>query len=270
MTSLPDIFSVYFIGNATTLIRHNGFTILTDPNFLHRGQRAYLGHGLSTKRLTEPALGVRDLPPLDAVVLSHMHGDHWDRVARRGLDPRTPIITTPHAAIRLHRQGFRESVALGTWRSYELWSEIGTVRVTALPARHGPGPVDLLLPPVMGSMLEFLDTRGRLDLRVYISGDTIMTGELAEIPRRFPDIDLGIVHLGGTRLLGLLTVTMDGRQGARWVDLIRPRTVLPVHFDDYAAFASGLADFRAEVEATGNGGRVRYVRRGETCELVPV
>ncbi|GAA2773478.1 MBL fold metallo-hydrolase [Nonomuraea dietziae] len=75
---------VRFIGNATTLIRYKGFTLLTDPNFLHRGQRAYLGYGLTSRRLTEPALDISQLPPLDAVVLSHMHGDHWDRVGPRG------------------------------------------------------------------------------------------------------------------------------------------------------------------------------------------
>lgn len=82
--SLPEDASVFFVGNATTLIRYNGFTLLTDPNFLHRGQRAHLGYGLNSRRRTDPAIGVEELPPLDAVVLSHMHGDHWDRVARKG------------------------------------------------------------------------------------------------------------------------------------------------------------------------------------------
>jgi hypothetical protein len=37
---------VYFIGNATTLIRFGGITILTDPAFLHKGQHVDLGHGI--------------------------------------------------------------------------------------------------------------------------------------------------------------------------------------------------------------------------------
>jgi Carbohydrate phosphorylase len=36
----------YFIGNATTLIRFGGLTILTDPAFLHKGEHVYLGHGV--------------------------------------------------------------------------------------------------------------------------------------------------------------------------------------------------------------------------------
>ena len=46
-----------FIGTATTLLRLGPFTVLTDPNFLHRGQWAYLGKGLVSRRVTEPALG---------------------------------------------------------------------------------------------------------------------------------------------------------------------------------------------------------------------
>jgi hypothetical protein len=42
-----------FIGAATTLVRHAGFTVLTDPNFLHRGERVYLGNGRWTTRRTE-------------------------------------------------------------------------------------------------------------------------------------------------------------------------------------------------------------------------
>lgn len=39
--------SIFFIGTATVLIRYAGFTILTDPNFLHAGDHAHLGHGLT-------------------------------------------------------------------------------------------------------------------------------------------------------------------------------------------------------------------------------
>jgi L-ascorbate metabolism protein UlaG (beta-lactamase superfamily) len=85
---------IVFVGTATTLIQAAGFTILTDPNFLHRGQRAYVGMGLTTRRLTEPALSIGELPPLDFAVLSHHHGDHFDRIAARDLDHDLPIITS--------------------------------------------------------------------------------------------------------------------------------------------------------------------------------
>lgn len=260
--------SLTFIGTATTLLRFGDLTVLTDPNFLHRGQRAYLGHGLSSKRLTEPALQIDDLPPLDGVLLSHLHGDHWDRVAERGLDRSLPIVTTRHAAKRLHRRGFTGALGLDTWEAQTLRSPRAMVRISAMPGRHAPGVAQRFLPPVMGSMLEFGPPDGTVALRVYISGDTLLIDDLKDIPVRFPDIDTGVFHLGGTTLPGGLMVTMDGRQGAQLLDLLAPAIVVPVHYDDYKVFKSPLADFRLEVEKRGLGERIRYVKQGQTIELV--
>jgi L-ascorbate metabolism protein UlaG (beta-lactamase superfamily) len=109
MSAVPpapaDDVTLTFGGNATTLLRIGGFTVLTDPNFLRRGQRAYLGKGLWTKRLTDPALLPTQLPALDAILLSHLHADHWDRIATATLDKDTPVVTTPEAAKALDRRG---------------------------------------------------------------------------------------------------------------------------------------------------------------------
>src|SRR6476661_8839853 len=85
-------------GTATTLLRLGPFTLLTDPNFLHRGQWAHLGYGLRSRRLTDPAITPADLPELDGVLLSHMHGDHWDRIATAELAKDLRVVTTPEAA----------------------------------------------------------------------------------------------------------------------------------------------------------------------------
>jgi L-ascorbate metabolism protein UlaG (beta-lactamase superfamily) len=264
-----DQASLFFVGNATVLLALGPFTVLTDPNFLHRGQRAYLGRGLTSRRLTEPALDVRDLPDVDVVVLSHMHGDHWDRVARRHLDKTTPIVTTPHAARRLQvRDGFRRAVGLATWETEVRTKDGWNLSVTALPGRHAPGPAHRILPPVMGSLLELTepDTRAVV-IRIYVTGDTLMYDEVREIAARHPDIDTCVVHLGGTTLPGGLMVTMDGRQGADVVEMIRPRQVVPVHYEDYTVFKSGLDDFRREVDARGLTDLVTYVAPGDTVDL---
>jgi L-ascorbate metabolism protein UlaG (beta-lactamase superfamily) len=257
--------SLTFIGTATTLLRYGSLAVLTDPNFLHRGQRAYLGKGLWSTRRTEPAMQVQDLPPLDAVVLSHLHGDHFDRVARAGLDRSTPIITTPQAAKRLRRWGFRQAEGLAPWQSTEVIAGPDRKRVTAAPGRHAPGPARLLLPPVMGSVLEF--SGAGAPLTMYVTGDTLFDDDLREVPQRHPKLDVGLWHLGGTKVLGL-TVTMDGRRGADLLELVSPHRTIPVHYDDYGVFKSPLSDFLAEVERRGLPG-VRPVARGETIRLPP-
>ncbi|MWK34930.1 MBL fold metallo-hydrolase [Actinomadura sp. J1-007] len=263
----PPDGSVTFVGNATVIIRYGGFTLLTDPNFLHKGQHAYLGYGLRSRRLKEPALSVEQLPDLDAVVLSHLHDDHWDRVAERGLDRALPVLTTEAAARALDKRGFRGARALRTWQHTEITKDGRRLRLTAMPGRHGPGPLRHLLPPVMGSLLEFGPRDAEPEFRLYISGDTLMYEGLAEVARRHPEIDTGIVHLGGTRLLGVLTVTMDGRQGARWMETIPCRSVLPVHYDDYTVQKSPLSAFRTEVERRGMSARLRHIDRGQTLTL---
>src|SRR3712207_6688296 len=93
--------SGFFIGTATVLIRYAGFTVLTDPNFIHMHEQVDLGNGMHATRQTNPAIEIGDLPPIDLVLLSHFHGDHFDQVAERELDRALPIVTTPEAAEKL-------------------------------------------------------------------------------------------------------------------------------------------------------------------------
>ncbi|GIE83351.1 hypothetical protein Aph02nite_93010 [Actinoplanes philippinensis] len=256
---------VTFIGNATTLLRLGTFTLLTDPAFGPAGSRVHLGWGAWTRRLRDPAMAYADLPPLDLVLLSHLHGDHFDRAARRALPSTLPIVTTPQAQRRLRRRDFT-TTGLPTWDAREWRRDGQLLRITALPGRHGPGLVDRLLPDVMGSLIEW-EVDGAPRLRLYITGDTLYRPHLGEIRQRCGEIDAMLIHLGGTRLLGLL-LTMDGRQGADLTGLIRPRLTLPIHYDDYAVMKSPLSDFLTECRNRSLT-RVRALERGETVALSP-
>ena len=107
---------------------------------------------------------------------------------------------------------------------------------------------------------------------MYVTGDTLVHDDLAEIPRRYPALDVGLWHLGGTRIpaglpFGLL-VTMDAQQGADLLALIRPDRTIPIHHSDYAVFVSPVEDFLAEVSRRGLPG-VRPVARGGSLPLPP-
>jgi L-ascorbate metabolism protein UlaG (beta-lactamase superfamily) len=261
-----------FIGTATALLRFGPFTLLTDPNFLHRGEKAYLGYGLRAKRLTEPALQPTQLPALDGILLSHMHGDHWDRIATKSLPKQTPVVTTPEAARCLSDRGFTGTSDLRAWQTHEFTRGTDTLRITSVPGVHGPGPLARLLPQVMGSVIELVPggTSGvspsQVSWRGYISGDTLYRPALADVLQRCGPLDVLIPHLGGTRALGV-TVTMDGRQGADLVELLKPPVTVPVHYDDYDRFRSPLGDFVTEVARRQLPGELRPVQRGETISL---
>jgi L-ascorbate metabolism protein UlaG (beta-lactamase superfamily) len=260
--------SVTFIGTATTLVRLGGFTVLTDPNFLHQGQWSYFGQGLFSRRRTEPAMQPADLPPLTAVVLSHLHGDHFDRIARRELDRDVPVVTTGHAAKSLERSGFRACVGLQTWSTQTFTAGDATLRVTAVPARHTAGPLNLLLPNVMGTVLEYQPGIDATTLRIYISGDTVFHHDLAQIRERFPLLDLALLHLGGTKVLGVL-LSMDHKQGVDLVELLRPSQVVPIHYDDYGLFHSPVSNFLTEARDRRPDADVRLLNRGDNLSLTP-
>lgn len=257
---------VQFIGNATVLLRYGGLTVLTDPNFVHAGDHVHLGYGLTATRRLDPAVELEALPPLDLVLLSHLHGDHFDQVAEARLDRDLPIVTTPHAARALARRGFRRTVSLAPWERVSVIKPPARVTITSTPGRHGPRPACWLLPPVMGSVVELGPAAAVTALRLWISGDTLVHEAMRELPARWPGIDVALLHLGGTRVLGVL-VTMDAAQGLEALRRVRPRRVIPIHTDDYDVFTSSLDDFLAAARAAGISERVVVLRRGETIDL---
>lgn len=255
--------SIFFIGTATVILRYAGFTILTDPNFLHSGEQVHLGYGLHSTRTTNPAIEIEELPPLDLIVLSHMHEDHFDRVAAQELNKSLPIVTTRHAAAVLKEKGFSQTYPLKVWETLTVTKGEVTLHITAMPGKHAPGLLLPLFPPVMGSMLEFQTSTGKRTLRLYITGDTLIFDQLKEIPQRYPEIDLALLHLGGTRIFGIL-LTMDGEQGVEALRIIGPETAIPIHFNDYTVFKSPLEDFKKAVSAAGLENKVSYLKHGET------
>ncbi|MCA1625783.1 MAG: MBL fold metallo-hydrolase [Acidobacteria bacterium] len=255
--------SIFFIGTATVILRYAGFTILTDPNFLHSGDHVHLGYGLTSERLTEPAIDIEELPPIDLCVLSHYHGDHFDQIVEEKLDKDLPIVTTNQAVGELEARNFRGGIGLDTWETAEFTKGATRLRITSMPGKHGPAMVDFALPDVMGSILDFETDNGRRPLRIYISGDTLVYEDLQQIPLRFPDVDLGLVHLGGTRIMGVM-LTMDDKQGVEAIQLINPNTAIPIHYNDYDVFKSPLEDFKRAVEEAGLSKKVVYLSHGDT------
>ncbi len=89
---LDDRLTASWLGHATVLLNFEGTWLLTDP-VLER--RIGLGRGFvkfGPRRLVQPALGKRDLPPLDGVLLSHAHMDHTDLGTLRAIPPRVRVV----------------------------------------------------------------------------------------------------------------------------------------------------------------------------------
>jgi L-ascorbate metabolism protein UlaG (beta-lactamase superfamily) len=162
----------------------------------------------------------------------------------------------------LNERGFAEARGLDTWESVQFERGDWTLTVTSTPGRHGPPMSDYVLPDVMGSVLDFRSNQGD-SYRMYITGDTLVYEDIRTIPERFSGVDLALLHLGGTRVFGIL-VTMDADQGVEMLRIIEPEMAIPIHYNDYDVFTSSLEDFIQAVQDAGLGEKVHALRHGET------
>src|SRR5262249_57441530 len=128
VASDADDITVSWIGHATLLVGIHGHWVLTDPVFSER----LVG---VVRRHVEPPLAPSELPPLDAILISHAHFDHLDLPSLRRLGD-APLLVPPGVPTLLHDDlPQHRVVALDAWQS---WSH-GDVRITAVPASHGDG-----------------------------------------------------------------------------------------------------------------------------------
>jgi L-ascorbate metabolism protein UlaG (beta-lactamase superfamily) len=123
---------VTFIGHSSFFIQMAGKNVVIDPNFAR-----WL---VVLKRLKRPGLRLRDLPPIDYVLVSHAHMDHLHRPSLRAIarltraeSGRAPAIVVPRAVEDLVRRlGYTQIVELDTWESLK---ESG-LEITHVPSRH--------------------------------------------------------------------------------------------------------------------------------------
>ncbi|MDN3026821.1 MBL fold metallo-hydrolase [Streptomyces sp. S.PB5] len=223
------------IGGPTTLIEVGGWRLLTDPTFDAPGRRYSFGWGTSSRKTTGPAVDPAELPPLDAVLLTHdHHADNLDTAGRALLPRADVVLTTPSGARRLGGN----SRGLDPWTTWHLQSPgRPAIEVTATPARHGPR----FLRPVVGEVTGFaLRWEGQSHGALWISGDTVLYDGVREVARRV-DVGTAVLHLGGVGfpVTGPVRYTMTAARAVELCRLLRPHSVLPVHYEGWSHFREG-------------------------------
>ncbi|HEY0385105.1 MAG TPA: MBL fold metallo-hydrolase, partial [Pyrinomonadaceae bacterium] len=125
-----DHLTVAWLGHATTLINFYGTWLLTDPTLRLRIGINLGGLTIGMRRLVRPALSIGELPPLDAVLVSHAHMDHCDLGTLRRL-PRSTHAVVQRGNLDLVRR-FQQRDALRWGESVE----INGARIEAIEVNH--------------------------------------------------------------------------------------------------------------------------------------
>ncbi|MFB7245022.1 Zn-dependent hydrolase [Streptomyces populi] len=223
---------ITYIGGPTAVIAIGGLRLLTDPTFDAPGE-----YPVGARKLVKtagPALPAEELGPVDAILLSHdQHPDNLD-ASGRGFLQGVPVTLSTASAYERIGAPVR---ALGPWESTELARpDGGVLRVTAVPAQHGP---DGSL-PLVGEVTGFVLSGEGLP-KVYVSGDNASLDVVREIADRQGPFDVAVLFAGAARtpLVPDAPLTLTGEDAARAAQILGAARVVPLHFEHWGHFTEG-------------------------------
>jgi L-ascorbate metabolism protein UlaG (beta-lactamase superfamily) len=249
---------VTWLGHSTTLLEIDGQRVLIDPVWSEYAAPFALP---AAKRFYESPLPLAELPPVDAVVISHDHYDHLDMSTVKALAGRASRWLVPlGVAAHLRRWGVAESriEELDWWDT----AQVGELTITATPARHfsgrGPGAARTLW-----AGWAFAGPKHR----VFYSGDTALDAHFAQVGERLGPFDLTMMDVGAYSQLWA-DVHLGPEQAVLAHQLVRGDVMLPVHWGlfDLAMHSWAEPVERVLAAAKAEGVRVATPRPGELLE----
>jgi len=216
---------ITFLGHATVLVELDGVRLLTDPVLRQQV-------GPLWRRTPKPRLG--PLTGLDAILISHLHLDHYDPPSLRLLDKGVLIVGPPGSARSLHWRGFLDVHELGPGESLRL----GLVKVMATEAKHPPGrhPLTQGVPSV-GYVIS-----GSRD--IYFAGDTGLFPGMADL---WPGLDVALLPIAGLGPRLPEVKHLSPHHAVRAMELLRPKLVIPIHWGTYHLPGTVLMGMRRDI-----------------------
>ncbi|MBV9359576.1 MAG: MBL fold metallo-hydrolase [Chloroflexi bacterium] len=252
---LPSSLCVRYIGGPTAVLELGGLRLLTDPTFDPPGDYP-IGSRVLTKT-APPSVPPAAIGVLDAVLLSHdQHPDNLDRLGREQL-ARVPLVLSTASAHGRLGDAVR---VLPNWSTVELARpDGGVLRITGVPAQHGPDGTEHLVGEVTGFVLSGTDLP-----TVYVSGDNASLGVVRAIAERYRRIDVAVIFAGAaqTGLVpnGYLTLTSElAVEAGR---LLGAPTVIALHFEGWAHFTQGRDSLRQAFARVGASDALRLPDEG--------
>jgi L-ascorbate metabolism protein UlaG (beta-lactamase superfamily) len=171
---------IRLIRNATMILTYGGQVFLTDP-YLADKLTLPSYRGVSKNPLVDLPVPAEDVVAgIDAVIVSHRHGDHFDRAAKDLLPKDIPLFCPPGDLAAMKADGFLQVTAV---ENFILWQG---VRITRVPGRHGSGEVLGDMGEISGFVFQAAG-----EPTLYWPGDTVWCDEVEQNIRLFkPDVIL--------------------------------------------------------------------------------
>ncbi len=242
---------VAWLGHSTTLLKIDGFTIITDPVF---SDRAGVNLGVTTlgvKRLVAPALEISELPEVDLILLSHAHMDHFDLPSLRRLESRQVDVVTASQTSDLLRVSKYKTVSELKWGEVR---QVGPVTVRGLEVNHWGARVRT---DTFRGYNGYLLQVGRY--RVLFAGDTANTDKLHGVADS-RSVDLAIMPIGAYN--PWIHYHCNPEQAWRMTQEARAEHVLPIHHSTFLLSREPMSEPLERFQDAAGAESKRIVVRG--------
>jgi len=199
------------IGHACILINIEGKNILTDPWFSEK---------IGYYRKEPLGMHIKDLPHLDAVIVSHGHYDHYDMDAfKEYADKSVPFFVRKGIGAVATAAGFVNVTELDHWQ--EVY--VGDIKIIATPAKH--------MIPENTYIIQ------HNDFTLFFGADSLFIPEFVQVAKKFPRIDLAFLPVNGLTIRPLLNkqVVMTAQEAGKLCAILKPKIAIPIHY----AFTGG-------------------------------
>ncbi len=216
---------VTWLGHSTTLIEIDGVRVLTDPVW---GLRASPLSLAGPKRFQPVPVALREMPPVDVIIISHDHYDHLDYPTIRALvKSDVPFVTSLGVGAHLEAWG----VAPARITELDWWESTvvpGGVQVMATPSQHFSGRTPKTRNATLWSSF-VLRSEGH---GVFFSGDTGLTTEYGAIRERLGPFDLAMLEVGAWHP-AWGDMHLGPENALKAVALLDAETFLPIHWGTF-------------------------------------
>lgn len=212
---------IQFIRNATLWLEYGGIKFLIDPMLSEQGANppiAKTGNERRNPLVPLPGPVEQWLSP-DAVLVTHLHQDHWDAAAMSLLPHDIPLFCQEGDLKSIAAQGFEQVTEISGTVTY------GNVTLTRTAGQHGSGVIGKLMGKVSGFVFQ---AEGEPVL--YLAGDTIWCDKVRVALDTFTP-EVTIINAGGAQFITGGHITMNEQDVVALCEYAPYTSVFAVHMN---------------------------------------
>ena len=230
-----------FIRHATFILRVGGLNFLVDPMLSDKHEMDPVGNTPSTERIPMVPLPFSEsdlkgkLQHIDALIVTHIHRDHWDSKAQSIINKELPLICQPPDAEKIKQQGFTNVIVVNSEIDFR------GAKIHRVNGQHGTGDIGSRMGPVSG----FVVINGKK--KVYIAGDSVWCSDVENaINAHKPDVI--IVNAGAAQFNQGDPITMTSKEVIKTITALPSAKVVAVHMDTVNHCRLSRTDLKRELE----------------------